>query len=152
MISPLDTNQWLPPAREAARILLDAGLKSVVVLAVAGLVLACMRQRSAAARHLVCFLAVASLLVLPVLSWTLPGWHLLPKWTDIRAGSPVVIDHQVKPVSLSQTSSEIDTAPRQRKAVIPTPPDVAPTIRVPGTAGQIVAASTPSSERARINW
>lgn len=58
-----------------AAALLDAALKSFVVLAVA--VVACLglRGASAAARHLVWYLAIASLLVMPLISPILPSWH-----------------------------------------------------------------------------
>jgi beta-lactamase regulating signal transducer with metallopeptidase domain/Leucine-rich repeat (LRR) protein len=108
-----DANQWLPPARELVRILLDAGVKSAVVLAAAGVALVCMRRRPAAARYMVCFLAVASLPLLPALSWMLPGWRVLPAWMDLRESKPVAVEHQAKTVSAAKTSGAIPAAARQ---------------------------------------
>jgi beta-lactamase regulating signal transducer with metallopeptidase domain len=54
---------------------LDAALKSFVVLAVAGVASLCLRRASAAARHLVWYLAIVSLLVMPLISPILPSWH-----------------------------------------------------------------------------
>ena len=59
---------------------LDCAGKSVLILALAGLAVFCLRRASAAVRHLVWLLAVASLLLLPVLSCLLPGWQVLPHW------------------------------------------------------------------------
>ncbi len=50
---------WLP-------ILLDAALKGVAILLFAAVVVLQMRRSSASARHLIWFLAVAGLLLLPV--------------------------------------------------------------------------------------
>lgn len=73
-------------------ILLDGALKGLAVLMVTGLVTLAMRRSSAAARHLVWFLGTSSLLVLPVLSWTLPGWYLLPRLTKEKAASAPVAE------------------------------------------------------------
>lgn len=62
-------------------ILLDAALKGLALLALTGLVTLAMRRSSAAARHLIWFLGIVSLLILPILSATLPAWHILPGWT-----------------------------------------------------------------------
>ena len=64
-------------------IVLDCAVKSVLILALAGLIVFCMRRASAAARHLVWSLAILSLLLLPVLSVVLPRWHVLPHWMGI---------------------------------------------------------------------
>ncbi len=66
-------------------VLLDAAVKSLIVLVPAVAATAVMRRSSAAARHFVWFLAVAGLLILPVLSGTLPGWQILPRWIDLSA-------------------------------------------------------------------
>ncbi|WP_457653891.1 M56 family metallopeptidase [Rhodocaloribacter sp.] len=64
----------------ALRLLLDLTLKGVVVLALAGLLAALLRRASAAVRHWIWFVAMGSLLCLPVLTLMLPSWHvsLLP--------------------------------------------------------------------------
>jgi hypothetical protein len=64
---------WLPA-------LLDAAIKGTVLLGIVGLSMLLMRRATAAARHLVWFLAAASLPVLPVLSVVSPEWHVLPSW------------------------------------------------------------------------
>src|SRR5688572_22045982 len=56
-------------------VLLDAALKSVVVLALAGGCCLCWRRASAATRHWLWFLAIGALFCLPFLSFTQPPWQ-----------------------------------------------------------------------------
>jgi beta-lactamase regulating signal transducer with metallopeptidase domain len=58
----------------------DALLKSFVVLALAGGICALARRASAATKHLIWFLAVASLPCLPFLTFMLPSWEK-PLWS-----------------------------------------------------------------------
>ena len=57
-------------------LLLMLLFKSLLVLALSGMVLVCLRRASASARHLVCLLTLCGLLALPLFSVTLPGWHV----------------------------------------------------------------------------
>ena len=61
-------------------MLIDATIKGTVILLLAGLATWLLRAAPAAMRHLVWLLAVASLLLLPVLSVTVPTWQVLPVW------------------------------------------------------------------------
>ncbi len=73
--------QWLAA-------LLDASVKSIVVLALAaGLTLA-LRRSSAAFRHLIWLLAVVSCLCLPVISVTLPSWRVVPQTISLTGETP----------------------------------------------------------------
>ncbi len=65
---------WFP-------ILLDLAAKGAVILILTSILALTMRRAPAATRHMVWLLGTCSLLVLPVLSATLPGWHILPQWT-----------------------------------------------------------------------
>ena len=61
-------------------LLLSVTIKSLFVLALAGLTALALRRASAAARHLVWRLALLGLLLLPILSlvpypWRVPLWH-----------------------------------------------------------------------------
>jgi beta-lactamase regulating signal transducer with metallopeptidase domain/N-acetylglutamate synthase-like GNAT family acetyltransferase len=58
------------------QLMLDTLIKSAVILAVAGLLAASLRRASAASRHLVWSVAIASLLALPALSVALPSWRI----------------------------------------------------------------------------
>lgn len=53
-----------------------AALKSMVILAAARLAAKCLGRSSAALRHLVWTVALAAIVVVPVLSVALPAWHL----------------------------------------------------------------------------
>jgi beta-lactamase regulating signal transducer with metallopeptidase domain len=61
----------------------DLAIKSLTVMLVACLVAASLRRASAAWRHLVWCLSVASLLLLPVFCLALPAWRVtwLPQWS-----------------------------------------------------------------------
>jgi beta-lactamase regulating signal transducer with metallopeptidase domain len=72
-------------ASGALPILLDAAIKSLAVLALTVFITFTLRRASAASRHLVWLLGMASLLVLPILSATLPAWHVLPAWAMPQA-------------------------------------------------------------------
>ena len=69
--------------------LLDAAIKSTLLLAIAYLAAMLLRRASAAVRHRVWCLTFMSLLGLPVLSLILPGWRLpiLPYPADARTAS-----------------------------------------------------------------
>jgi beta-lactamase regulating signal transducer with metallopeptidase domain len=64
---------WLPLA-------IDVAVKGAALLLVAWLATSALRRHSAAARHLVWFLALVGLLAVPLLSATLPAWNVLPDW------------------------------------------------------------------------
>ena len=61
-------------------LFLDASLKSLVVLAAAAGLCCCWRRAASATRHLIWFLAVASLPFLPLLASVQPSWHR-PIWS-----------------------------------------------------------------------
>ena len=66
----------------------DAVAKATVLLCLAMIAAAVLRRSSAAVRHRLWALTLCGLLVLPALSWSLPGWRLpiLPATTGV-AGS-----------------------------------------------------------------
>ena len=68
-------------------VLVSVTLKSLVLLALAGVAALVLRRASAAARHLVWRLALIGLLLLPVLSLTLPGWQA-PLWPRALSAPP----------------------------------------------------------------
>ena len=57
-------------------LLVDAGVKGMILLALAGLVVLAIRRASASARHLVWTLALAGLLLSPAVSLVMPMWQL----------------------------------------------------------------------------
>ena len=79
----------------ASPLLMDSAFKGAALLGVAGLAALALCRASAATRHLVWVFAVAALLVLPVLSASLPGWRVLPRWTAAPAPAPVATSGSV---------------------------------------------------------
>jgi len=75
-------------AFDALPVLLDAAVKGLVLLAVAGVLVLAMRKASAAARQVVWLLALGALIVLPIASAALPSWGILPGWVKIEIAEP----------------------------------------------------------------
>ena len=77
LIETLEINQWL-------QFLIDATMKSFVILAVAGLLGFILRRHSAAVRALIWGLAILGCLVVPLFSFALPQWEVgvLPATSD----------------------------------------------------------------------
>jgi beta-lactamase regulating signal transducer with metallopeptidase domain len=63
-------------ASDWLQLLLEVSLKGIVVLTVTAAIIALVHRASAATRHLIWTIGVASLLSLPVLQVTLPGWRV----------------------------------------------------------------------------
>lgn len=65
----------------------DITLKSVLILALAGVASLALHRASAAVRHLVWCLGMVSVLLLPLLTMALPQWRvsILPTWTTLAA-------------------------------------------------------------------
>jgi bla regulator protein blaR1 len=76
-----------PQSIALIQLLLDAFIKSAIILSVAGLGAGSLRRASAASRHLVWSLAMTSLLALPVLSVALPSWRIaaLPSLSTVAS-------------------------------------------------------------------
>ena len=83
---------WQEWSASCLPILVDAALKGTVVLALAGLLVLCMRRTSAARRHAVWLAAMVCLLGLPLLSLVLPGWQVLPHWCSLSSGPTTITD------------------------------------------------------------
>ena len=77
LIEALEINIWL-------KLLIDATMKSFVILAVAGLLGFILRRHSAAVRALIWGLAILGCLVVPLFSFALPQWEVgvLPATSD----------------------------------------------------------------------
>ncbi len=70
-------------------LLLMLLVKSLLVFALSGAALLCLRRAAASARHLACLLTLSALLALPLFSLTLPGWHLAGLQTRDAKSAPV---------------------------------------------------------------
>ena len=60
----------------------DAAIKGMAILVLTAAAALAMRRASAAGRHLVWFLGMLGLLIVPIFSAALPGWHVLPRWAN----------------------------------------------------------------------
>lgn len=114
-------------ARRGLALLLDASLKSLLILLVAGLALGLCRRSSAAVRHLVLLLALGGLLALPLLSLTLPPWPV-PLWS--RTAPPSATTNEAPPiVSAAPPLTEAPAlVPAPMPAIIPSFPSVVPPV------------------------
>ena len=76
--------------------LLDTTVKSTVILLIAASICFTRRRDSAAARHFVWATAVCLIVAMPVLSWILPQWRVLPTWlmADLDTSATVTAPHQ----------------------------------------------------------
>jgi beta-lactamase regulating signal transducer with metallopeptidase domain len=106
---------------------LDAAIKTVIILVVIAIATVAMRRSSAAARHLVWFLGSASLLALPLLAVSLPKWHALPNWATTSTA-----------VSMNSASSAPTVAPA---------PSVQPIAPATSTRAEPVTAPADSAVR-----
>ena len=112
-------------------ILLDAAAKGLIVLLLVAITAQAMRKTSAAARHLVWFLGICGLLLLPALSAALPSWHILPNlWPDETSA-------RIQPAA--SASPELELKPAR-----PMPPPAAELPTVPITTPQLTMPSDPS--------
>ena len=152
-------------ADRIAPAMLSAAAGGVVVLGVAGLAAAAMRRASASARHEVWALGLAGVLVLPVLSATLPGWHVLPIPGRNRPAPPLAgaVAAAPSPASARLTaaaevtpdSGAIASADGALNAGSPqveatAPP--APAERSPSAPPATVPLPTPSGRSERLPW
>ena len=86
------------------RILIDASLKSALLLGVAGLAVLTLRRAGAAVRHLAWSLALGAALAMPLLSGLLPSWELallprlnLPSSSDAPTGGATFVADAANP-------------------------------------------------------
>ena len=97
-----------------------------MILVFVALATVAMRCASAAARHLVWFVGTLSLIVLPILSLTLPGWHVLPAWAtpntsrvEPQTTAPVAGAVANSAPELAATPLPIGNAPARTNRAIP---------------------------------
>ena len=129
-------------------VLMDSAVKGTALLVVAAIASLTLRRDSAATRHLVWLLAMAAMLVVPVLSAILPRWRVLPEWVRIPSAMAVVL---TRPPAMARPAD--GAMERARPAV---PEDVAspsasayqPAVRPPDSR-PASAAAPPQPELAR---
>jgi hypothetical protein len=98
----LNLNPWV------VAVWLDALLKSFVVLAFAGGLCLAWRRAAAATRHLIWFLGLAGLLLLPLLPFVLPT-NSRPLWTVSGghiSGNEIALSLEIGPAKPAPTIDE----------------------------------------------
>jgi beta-lactamase regulating signal transducer with metallopeptidase domain/uncharacterized membrane protein len=91
-------------------VLVDSAVKGTALLVVAAVAAIILWRDSAATRHLVWLLAMAAMLVVPVLSALLPRWRVLPEWVRIPAATAVV---RARPPALTRPADRAIEVARQ---------------------------------------
>ena len=81
----------------------ERSVKGLAALSIAAALLVLLRKTSAATRHLIWFSAMAGVVLLPVLSTSLPGWNVLRAWLDVNPSEA--------PQPLATTGVPADTQP-----------------------------------------
>ncbi len=117
-------------APDLLSVMLEATVKGGAIIAIVALLALAMRRASAAARHLVWFLGVLSLLLLPALSAALPHWRILPV-PAVKQARPQPEDVADAPHS-APAEPVAQSAPPQKQPTMkaePPPADVSTTIR-----------------------
>jgi beta-lactamase regulating signal transducer with metallopeptidase domain len=103
----------------AAAVLAGASLKSFLIVAVAGLVVATWRKSSAAARHFVWTAAIGATIVLPLLGVLMPQWSsraISMRFLEPTVATTRALDGRPQPSTLDRSTSTID----EQVATLPT--------------------------------
>jgi beta-lactamase regulating signal transducer with metallopeptidase domain/uncharacterized membrane protein len=119
-------------------VLMYSAVKGTALLVVATIAALTLRRDSAATRHLVWLLAMAAMLVVPVLSAMLPRWRVLPEWVRIPPARAVV---STGPPAMARPAD--GAMERARPAV---PEDVA------SPSASSTPAAIPASAAASWSW
>jgi beta-lactamase regulating signal transducer with metallopeptidase domain len=110
---------------DAARLMVDVLVKATVILALAAAASLALRRSSAAARHMVWFLAMGGLLLLPVLAVTLPVLSVpVPNWFAAESVQPPVASDSVAVSGLvaeepSRASTPANTVTQRQSVTMP---------------------------------
>lgn len=133
--------------------LLDPAMKSVAILLLAMVVVALFARASAAWRHFVWCVSVASLLLLPVLSLVLPDWRVdwLPQWTT--KATQVGRTEQAKraPVDHADVADDMAIASPTSAATSQTQPDNEP-LKLPRATIKTTTAPRISMPWLAVAW
>jgi beta-lactamase regulating signal transducer with metallopeptidase domain/HEAT repeat protein len=114
MVSFIDTVEFSAHSAAWLELLVAAALKGALVLVIALVLNFALRRSSAASRHLVWSLALASLLAIPLLSFGLPSWQVpvLPdSFAVARHEAAMNSDEFIAPASMASGSLPQDSQP-----------------------------------------
>lgn len=143
-------------------LLIDSAIKGGAILLLAACIAALLRRDSAATRHLVWLVAIVAVLIVPVLSASLPHWHVLPEWAvipSVPAGqvrsSGFEDKDNVESSLLVQRDQSVSTAAMHQSAIVESTTKVAD---VPRHSKEIessaisVQSTTPAIQIATPAW
>jgi hypothetical protein len=120
-------------------LLLDAGAKATVILALAMLASRMLRRSSAATRHTIWLLAAVSLVALPVLTVMVPAWQVLPRWMNLHGA----LGGQI--ATLPREGVGLAAAPVPSDEVPPSAPWIGPGQGLPEVAAPTVSPQPSAS-------
>lgn len=141
----------------ASPFLIDTALKSVVILMIAAIAALIVRRLAAATRHFIWLVGFAGILLLPIASASLPGWHALPRLAAGREPVPTnSVANAPSAPALQETSST--HLPEQTVVAAPTLPDAPISLSIPqASVPARIPAKTPvfareAAPRAPLPW
>jgi HEAT repeat protein/beta-lactamase regulating signal transducer with metallopeptidase domain len=116
MIALFDTAQLSADAATWVGLLLDLGVKGVIILLVSWGLVFTFRRASAASRHMIWSMTLSSLLMLPALSFILPAWRV-PLLPPLSPAAKVKTEAAVAPDAstregLQQARAQVAAQPR----------------------------------------
>ena len=138
----------------ATGLLVDSAVKGTALLVLAAIAATILRRDSAATRHLVWMLAIASLLAVPALSAILPGWRVLPGWAAVspqpvvaEATPPSIAGPAAGAVGLTRSARPVEVERPPATAYEPAEPPDSP----PASAAPVVIPESPARGRSWID-
>ena len=102
-------------------LMIDTALKGILLLGLTAVAVSVMRRASASARYLIWLLGVGGLLMLPLLSSSLPKWHALPDWWKSSRLSSVVVPRPVAPISPGRSEAVKEALSEGGGVAVPSP-------------------------------
>lgn len=140
-------------------LLMDSAIKGTVLLALAAVAALLLRRDSAATRHLVWMMAIVALLIVPVMSATLPQWRVLPTWASTPMPSVATVQNPSLP-RIEKSKSEVIEMPQRATSVAPIevagpiPSELPPVTAAPVSQSAIMTPSneTPEPNMEQWNW
>ena len=140
-------------------ILGDGWLKGLLILSVTWLSLRLAPRKASATRHLAWCLAMASLLLLPLLSWVLPGWHLPVLPARAASGTPNGAWSEAVPSRITSSPSDSPFKPLTLDGALTLgsgvrPPGPASTASQPPQSGSGAVLAPPAGAplTPRLGW
>lgn len=83
-------------AEVLAPFIYETALKATLLLILAAIITSVCQRQSASFRHQIWLFAVLGVLALPMVSFSFPGWRILPNWSALPEKKPVSIQVEKK--------------------------------------------------------